>query len=66
MNGRMNELPVTLQLQSEELTAFGSGEASTPHSTSKIIESFRLEKNLKIIKSNHQPNITKSTTKSCS
>jgi len=31
----------------------------------RIIESFMLEKILKIIKSNHKPNTVKSTTKPC-
>jgi len=31
----------------------------------RLMESFRLEKTLKIIKSNHKPNTAKSTTKPC-
>jgi len=31
----------------------------------RIMESFRLEKTFKIIKSNREPNTTKSTTKPC-
>jgi len=35
------------------------------NSCPKIVESFRLEKFFKIIKSNHKPNTAKSTTKPC-
>ena len=48
------------------LAASGEENAVLPNHAHRIIESFRLEKTLKITKSNHQSNTAKSTTKPCS